>query len=186
MRISGIYQIQSKTKPERIYIGSAVNICRRWREHLYRLKKQNHDNSKLQNHYNKYGKSDLVFSIIIGCDKEDLITTEQFYLDSKKHWFNICPKASSSLGVKRSKEFCDKVSRDTLGRKHSEESKKQQSEDRMGDKNPFYNKKHTEESNERRREWNRLHPPTKEAREKQRQSLIKYYELKKLNTINQN
>lgn len=30
MNISGIYQIQSKCKPKRIYIGSGVNIQRRW------------------------------------------------------------------------------------------------------------------------------------------------------------
>jgi len=28
MKISGIYKIQSKVKPERIYIGSAVNISK--------------------------------------------------------------------------------------------------------------------------------------------------------------
>jgi hypothetical protein len=33
-KISSIYQIQSKIKPERIYIGSAVNIKHRWGIHL--------------------------------------------------------------------------------------------------------------------------------------------------------
>ncbi len=28
--ISGVYKIQSKIKPERIYIGSSVNINSRW------------------------------------------------------------------------------------------------------------------------------------------------------------
>lgn len=188
MKISGIYQIQSLIKPERIYIGSAVNIQRRWKEHLYRLKKQNHDNSKLQNHFNKYGKEDLVFSIIIGCNKEDLICTEQFYLDSIKHWFNINLEATSSSGVKRSEAFCKKVGDNTRGRKYSDEVKKAESESRMGENNPFYGKHHTEKSNEKRREWNRLHPPTKESRELQRQSLIKHYENENnlLKTVNQN
>jgi group I intron endonuclease len=172
MRISGIYQIQSKIKPERIYIGSAVDIGHRWNEHLRKLRNGKHINPKLQHHYNKYGKNDLIFSILIGCAKDDLITIEQFYIDSKKCWFNLCPKAGSSLGLKR-----------------SEESRKKRSEDSKGEKNHFYGKSHSEESNERRRKWNLEHPRTPEMIEQQRQSLIKHYgnkKLKELGTINQN
>ena len=61
---SGIYKIESKIKPERIYIGSSVNIIARWKNHLYELRKNKHRNNKLQNHYNKYGESDLLFSIM--------------------------------------------------------------------------------------------------------------------------
>ena len=99
MNISGIYQIQSKIKPERIYIGSAVNIYSRWIRHLKDLEKGIHHSIKLQRHYNKYSKNDLIFSILIGCAKKDLLTTEQFYLDSKKTWFNTCKVAGSNLGV---------------------------------------------------------------------------------------
>lgn len=104
MTISGIYKIQSKKKPERIYIGSAVNIHKRWNKHLYRLKRSWHTNPKLQHHYNKYGKTDLVFSIIVGCEKDDLIVTEQFYIDAYNPWFNIAPRAGSQLGFKFSPE----------------------------------------------------------------------------------
>jgi group I intron endonuclease len=97
-RISGVYKIQSKVKPNRIYIGSAVNIHRRWWDHLHRLKENVHENPKLQNHYNKYGKTDLIFSIIISCEKDVLLETEQFFIDAYKPWFNICKKAGSVLG----------------------------------------------------------------------------------------
>ena len=63
MNISGIYKIKSKVKPERIYIGSSVNIQERWRKHINYLKNNKHQSIKLQRHYNKYGKNDLVFSI---------------------------------------------------------------------------------------------------------------------------
>lgn len=56
MKISGIYKIQSKVKPERIYIGSAVNIRHRRNQHFSSLSLNNHHNKKLQYHYNKYGK----------------------------------------------------------------------------------------------------------------------------------
>jgi GIY-YIG catalytic domain. len=64
MNTSGIYKIESKLKPERIYIGSAINIGQRWRVHLSDLRKQKHHSKKLQNHYNKYGEVDLSFSIL--------------------------------------------------------------------------------------------------------------------------
>ena len=57
-KISGIYKIQSLYHPERCYIGSAVNITRRWMEHLTALKADKHYSKKLQNHYNKYGKNE--------------------------------------------------------------------------------------------------------------------------------
>jgi group I intron endonuclease len=96
-KICGIYKIESKIKPERYYIGSAIDINVRWKVHLNSLKKNTHHNRKLQNHYNKYGKSDLQFSVLVECDKEDLLKTEQSFLDSKKPYFNICVVAGSQL-----------------------------------------------------------------------------------------
>jgi len=130
--ISGVYKIQSKIKPERVYIGSAVNIPERWGNHLYRLAKNDHHSIKLQRHYNKYGKNDLVFSIIVGCDKNDLIVTEQFYIDAYNPWFNILPKAGSCMGVKHSEETIRKVIEARRGYRHSEETKRKISESNKG------------------------------------------------------
>lgn len=122
MIISGIYQIQSKIKPNKIYIGSAVNISERWRIHLFTLKTNIHRNIKLQRHYNKYGKLDLQFSILLGCEKGDLIKHEQFFIDSYKPFFNICQIANSCLGIKRSNESNEKNRQWHLGRKQSIET----------------------------------------------------------------
>lgn len=108
MNISGIYKIQSKVKPEKIYIGSAVNMSKRWWTHLQDLQRGNHHNKILQNHYNKYGASDLQFSILLGCDKEDLLKNEQYFIDSYKSVFNICKIAGSQLGVIHSEESKEK------------------------------------------------------------------------------
>jgi group I intron endonuclease len=116
MKISGVYQIQSKIKPERIYIGSSVCIGNRWNLHLSRLRRNKHDNIKLQNHFNKYGEADLIFSILLGCEKEDLIKTEQYFIDSYKPHFNIALIAKCPM----------------LGRKTSEETKRKISESNKG------------------------------------------------------
>lgn len=53
---TGIYKIINSVN-KKFYIGSSArNLNYRWRIHLYRLGKQNHDNKHLQSAYNKYGK----------------------------------------------------------------------------------------------------------------------------------
>jgi len=132
MKICGIYKIQSKLKPERLYIGSTVSIKGRWRVHLHTLRNNKHHSKKLQNHYNKYGESDLVFIIIEPCLSEFLIIREQYYLDILKSYFNNCKIAGSPLGVKHSKEDNKKNSERLKGRKFSDETRKRISEAKKG------------------------------------------------------
>ena len=179
-KISGIYQIQSGKKPERTYIGSSVNVGQRWLDHLSALKRGNHINKKLQNHYNKYGKSDLIFSLIVGCDKEDLIGMEQFYIDSKKSWFNISLKSGERRLAHSTEATRERIRLSKLGKAHSEERRKNQSTLSMGENNGFYGKKHTEEHKQKMREFMLAHPISKEVRERQRESLLKYYERRRM------
>lgn len=104
MKLTGIYKISSQIHPERIYIGSAVNIYSRWSIHRSDLHLREHGNSRLQNHYNKYGKENLTYVIIESCLPEDLIRREQYYIDTLNPFFNICKIAGSQLGTKRSEE----------------------------------------------------------------------------------
>lgn len=106
---SGIYKIQSKIKSERIYIGSAVNITQRWYCHLSSLRLNKHANKKLQSHYNKYGECDLSFSILICCDKDDLIKHEQYFIDAYNPWFNNTLTAGSNMGLKWTEESKAKI-----------------------------------------------------------------------------
>jgi len=130
----GIYQIASTIKPDRIYIGSAVNLRKRINNHSFDLVHQRHGNSKLQNHCNKYGIEDLVFTIIILCSPSQLIEYEQIFIDRRKPWFNIRKIADSNLGIVYSEEYCRKLSETRKGRepwnkglrgvyKHSEETR---------------------------------------------------------------
>jgi len=97
-RCSGIYKIVSIYFPNRVYIGSAVNLSRRIRDHKSCLKVNKHANKKLQHHYNKYGQDDLIFSVIEFTSKEKLIEKEQYYIDLYSPYFNLCPHAGNSLG----------------------------------------------------------------------------------------
>ena len=154
-KFSGIYQIQSRIKPERKYIGSAVNMHKRWGQHLYCLQKGKHHSKILQNHFNKYGAADLQFTILLGCPEEDLIRTEQFFLDTYPTFFNICKRAGNTAGVKASDETRKKLSITSKGntgrrgRPLTEEHKRKISEKQMGENNSMYGKKLSESAKER-------------------------------------
>ena len=65
-RSSGIYTIICKTTGK-YYIGSAVWIRKRWRNHREDLRKGKHHNLYLQRAWNKYGEDNfdfIVFSLL--------------------------------------------------------------------------------------------------------------------------
>lgn len=121
--VSGIYAISSLCKPERVYVGSAVNINERWRGHRRLLAQGKHCNRKLQNHYNKYGASDLIYRLLISCERNFLLKAEQAFIDFYNPYFNILHKAGSVLGMIHSKESRQKISEARLGKLMPEEVK---------------------------------------------------------------
>ncbi len=118
MKQSGIYKIQSICKPERVYIGSSMDIINRERLHFKNLELNKHHSPKLQFHYNKYGKDDLQFIILLECTKEELLIKEQSYMDLLHPYFNICIKAGSHLGMKRTPGAIKKSADARSGEKH--------------------------------------------------------------------
>jgi group I intron endonuclease len=140
MNTSGIYKIQSIIKPERVYIGSAVNMQGRKYYHLWRLRKNIHENPILQHHYNKYGESDLQFSLLLECPKEQLITREQDFIDALDPWFNICKTAGNTLGRKASKETREKQSNIKKDKHPTIETRKKMSNSMIGNRNGVGNK----------------------------------------------
>lgn len=109
MNTVGIYKIKSISKPDRCYVGSAVNIGKRWWTHLYEFRLNNHKNGRLQNHYNKYGETDFEFSVLLRCNKNDLIKNEQYFIDLYMPFFNICKTAGNRLGSVCSEQTKEKL-----------------------------------------------------------------------------
>lgn len=126
-KISGIYKIQSLSHPQRFYIGSSVCLGKRWNHHITDLRKGIHHSKKLQNHFNKYGEADLQFSILLGCEKKDLIDTEQYFLDSYRPYFNIYYTSRIYSTKNQSENSNEKRRKSMIGKKHSEEAKKRMS-----------------------------------------------------------
>src|SRR5574340_1223783 len=119
--ISGIYIIQNLIN-HKVYIGSAIDLLRRYRDHKFCLKSNNHGNQYLQNAWNKYGKENFCFwAVEVIKEKNVLLEREQFYLDMFRVYpfglYNIRLIAESNLGIKFSDESKRKISESKRGRK---------------------------------------------------------------------
>jgi group I intron endonuclease len=126
-KICGVYMIQSKIKPERVYIGSSMNIHNRFNLHRNKLRKNLHHTPKLQHHYNKYGLDDLIFLTLESfkfISKEHLREREQFYIDTIKPWFNALKIACINGEFKLSRNSCQRISDASKNKPKSEEHKK--------------------------------------------------------------
>jgi group I intron endonuclease len=95
-----IYKISSKSKPDRVYVGSAKNFNARMSLHKHDLKRNKHHSKKLQRHVNKYGIGDLSFSVLEECSYDTILKREQHYIDTLKPYFNCNPIAGSNQNRK--------------------------------------------------------------------------------------
>jgi len=164
---SGIYMIRSITNGKR-YIGSAVNLINREAVHFCSLKRNNHRNRHLQNHYNKYDKADLQFSVIEFCSQIKLIEREQYYIDILKPEFNIRKIADSNFGIKfgtPSEEHKRKIGEGNRGKIVSKETRKKLSE--VG-KGRVFSEEHRRRISEVKKGWE----PSEETRKKMSENRV--------------
>jgi hypothetical protein len=80
IKIIGIYKIQNKIN-NKCYIGSSINILTRLQKHKSLLRKNRHNNSYLQNAFNKYNESNFSMEILEICNLENLLEREQHYVN---------------------------------------------------------------------------------------------------------
>jgi group I intron endonuclease len=133
------------------YIGSSVDLSKRLKNHLYSI----NSNILLQRAILKYGISSFSIQILEYCDKKQLISKEQFYLNLFKSEYNLKPTAGSLLGYKHTPESIEKMSQSRLGEKnhffgkiHSEETRMKISEAMKNNKN-FLGKVHSQSSKDK-------------------------------------
>jgi len=131
---SGIYKI---TSPKgKIYIGSAVNLDKRLKQHEYKYRQWVKDKTSsacryLYSAFEKYGFENFKIEVLENCEKLQLEEREQYWLDfyksyNKENGYNILKKAYSNVGYKPSKESVEKMRKSLTGRKRSKESIKKQ------------------------------------------------------------
>lgn len=108
---TGVYKITNKLN-ERIYIGSSLNIERRWVRHRYELRRNFHGNQFLQNDWNKCGEDNFEFEILETLSKEDIRIVEQQYLNKyydNDSCYNLCPHVELDKAVLLNKQLKNKI-----------------------------------------------------------------------------
>lgn len=118
----GIYCITSPSGKQ--YIGSSNNIERRWNQYQ---RFQCESQKKIYRSLKKYGPENHSFDIIEQCNLENLLETEQKWIDFFKPELNInmiAAKPPSPKGKKMSDATKKKLSEANKGKKLSEETKK--------------------------------------------------------------
>jgi len=120
---AGIYRwvnlISGKT-----YIGSSVNLGRRLSFYFnYNYIQSSKSNMLIHRALLKYGYSQFKLEILEYCNKDDLLTREQYYLDYFKPEYNIYETAGSPLGYKHTEETMVKLREIAKKRNESEEER---------------------------------------------------------------
>lgn len=128
LKISGIYIITCLINGK-YYIGKSNNIWSRKTSHFKKLRVNNHENSYLQNAFNKYGEENFTFEIL------EEYPDEGFILPSmENYWCNLLDAHNREVGYniqptnpynqhKHSQETKDKISKKHKGKKHTQEHK---------------------------------------------------------------
>lgn len=153
MKKCGIYQIRNLIN-NKVYIGQSIDLRKRKSVHWNLLKNNKDTNIHLQRAYNKYGKENFVFEIVLYCEDYELLYYEDGIKNIyKDNCYNIRECSCSNAGIKfseevkfkmrkpRSQEGRENIRKGKLGNKNcvgnhmTDSSKKKSSENKCGNKN---------------------------------------------------
>lgn len=109
--MQGIYVIRCIFE-DKVYIGSSVDINRRWTEHRSKLNTQKHANKQLQEDWDCYGDESFIFEVIE--ETTELIKAEQRYLNSL--WPNCYNSSQNAWNPQRNSETIQKGKQTTFDR----------------------------------------------------------------------
>lgn len=129
---SGVYVI-AHPAPGRCYVGSSVDVERRWKRHLADLRKKRHHSFKLQ----RVATERLEFSLVESTTS--LAEAEQRWmdlLDSVAAGFNVCPFACTTSTLPKTAEHKAKIGAAHRGTKRSEEARSRIADAMRGKKRP--------------------------------------------------
>jgi group I intron endonuclease len=148
---SGVYRWVNKDSSGKSYVGSSVNLRRRFTQYFSIKYLLLYSYMAINRALLKYGYSNFYLTILEYCDPSKCIEREQYYINHFKPEYNISPTAGAPMtdrnhseetkkkisesrkgillgknhpmfGINRSEETKQKISESRLGRLHSEET----------------------------------------------------------------
>ncbi len=133
---TGVYEIRNKVNGK-TYIGSAVDMAKRLYEHFRRLRRNEHENPRLQNAFNKYGEAAFVWSPVEEvADVSLLVPKEQAIIDARRPFYNICRTAGSRLGTRHTEATKAKIRTAKTGVRPTDGTRRKMSAAQMGRRHP--------------------------------------------------
>ena len=120
---SGIYLWRNNINGK-CYVGSGVNLGKRFKEYFSLKYLAGCGNMNISKALMKYGYFNFSIEILEYCDKSQLISREQYYMDLLKPEYNILKVAGSSLGFKHSEESRKKMKGGIRSPEHLENIRK--------------------------------------------------------------
>ena len=161
----GVYQIRNIINGHR-YIGSSVNIKKRFANHKQSLMGCIHKNDHLQNAFYKYGMENFSFEILLFTDNGNHLFYEQMLINYLKPEYNISPNVSAPmLGRKQTESAKIKISIGNKGKIISAETREKISLSQKGNKHCL-GRKLSEEAKDRIGKANSGRVYSEEARRK--------------------
>lgn len=167
--MQGVYKIVNSVNGK-IYVGSSVNIEKRFKQHKFELEHNTHNNRHLQGAWNTYGKDNFDFVVVeIVPDLINLRERECYYIKSlnctdPNIGYNMLNDTNIGLGVLASIEIRKKIS-----------------EACVGERNGNYGRKHTPDEIQKIKEnrWGKdyVKKPRKKAPRKTPEELKKSYQI---------
>lgn len=102
--VCGVYVIRNRVDGK-VYVGSAVNVRKRWNSHRSDLRRGDHHALRLQRAWSKHGEDAFEFELVeIVVDRLFLLAREQFWIwrsdcANPLHGYNVCAQAGSPRGI---------------------------------------------------------------------------------------
>lgn len=134
MNYSGVYKIENKITGD-YYIGSSIDIAKRWYAHKWELRNNKHNNPHLQNSWNKYKKKNFQFIILVITEPEEAMILEDKILQKWDCSYNIAPRVQNYEVSEETRQKLSEAAmgnQNTLGHRHTEETKLKMSESHKG------------------------------------------------------
>ena len=137
MKISGVYFIRNNVNGK-VYVGSSIDIYRRWTTHKRELACGRHHSIKLQNSFVKHGQESFSYLLAQSsvCTKEMALLEAKWisFFDSVTNGYNINPFPYEIGLMPKSDEHKRKIGQAHIGRKLSDESKNKIRQSQLGKK----------------------------------------------------
>ena len=169
----GVYSIKCLATGE-VYIGSAVNMLRRVKEHIRDLNHGHHANGSLQAEWERYTQDGFDFTVIEALDDTSQVRIrEQYWIDTLNPTFNISRIVEQpGLGLVKSPATLEKLSK-ALKKSHARLTPEQKAERRQqvsAGWQEWWNGLTDEERDEARKRRSRPH--TEETKKRLREATL--------------